>query len=110
MARHEVQYDITVATSEAASTPIPWDGVDGGHFDVTSGSTATITWYVSKDGTTYKVAKDENGSDVTSLNLSTTYDFVIPTTLNGRGGWLKAVATSNAGVIAVGKKRSAGPG
>lgn len=105
MANSDAYSLIAVGTTVETSNVIDLQLFDGGHYQVASGSVATITWYASPDGTTYKPAYFD-GSPV-AQSVDTTNDFEIPTGLNGRR-YLKAVGDAT-GVINVGIKRVAGP-
>lgn len=105
MANSDLYATINAGTTAGTSDAIDLKLYDGGHFQVVSGSVATITWHASPDGTSYKPAYFE-GSEVTQA-VDTTNDFEIPTGLNGRR-FLKAVGDA-AGVLMFGVKRVAGP-
>lgn len=91
---------ITVGTTEAASTAIPKQRIDGGSWVLTSTGPTTITWYERvAEGGSFVIARRE-GSDVTQT-VAASRSQEIPYSLNAAHE-LKAVASAGtAGVMAI---------
>lgn len=108
MARgNRVSPDATLTITDDVSTTctINMEGVDGGHFQISSGTVITITWQASVDGTNYKPCLDSTGTAVTQT-VNTTNDFLLPTTLNGRNLIRPVAASGTSGVLLMFVKRA----
>lgn len=106
---HSIQQNesttLTVTDSASTTCVIDLRDLDGGHFQVVSGTVVALTWSASVDGSTYKAAVDGVNSPVTQT-VNTTNDFPIPTTLNGRRFLRPVAGSGTSGVILVGLKRA----
>ena len=96
---------LTITDSAATTCELNLEGVDGGHFQISSGSVITITWHASVDGTTFKPCLDSTGTAVTQT-VNTTNDFLLPTTLNGRNRVRPVAGSGTSGVLLAFVKRA----